>query len=1677
MMKHILLTLCLTLLLSSCLPEQEIRQTDANNSEVTSNTDTTDETSAPETQVFTESANFFQQGSTRTMGTLSLFADYTDTILLRGNTLLTYVKSSAAQGITNFCLVTKFNGVTGSDANGVLVLSAKIRTYFSATLNTKEYFLQVDPNNKEVNQNDCLTVSLSNALQVTYATSAIAYSLEDVCPSCNTNITSSYLRGFNSYGVELENFDINNLFISLIPALGSTTGSAPTCSIDTSCTNIGYNCCLSGQCVNHGEIRSEIDTTSDRYKEAISLLQNRPELIKNYEDLFYVCPTMVATDPVNNPDDPNSDPIQEAGDLFTDLTDLYNCLNPVIDEFSICRIDYSNASTLMESSPYIFKARKDDITFSQINSNLGISPIRNITKVTYAGTTLYNEKLFSTDTFIDNGSITFSASNDNLTDVQTASMQLDLPSDAANDIVSLYYKIDGTCEKLGTSLARCKKYYIQGQNSSPIHRSSDHISGNQSFALPNYVDSSFNVIVKVGGSAVPTGSDTWSLLGTNVVFNSTSYPIYDNQEIEITYYSTANVEALTQSREEAQAQINLHCSCSDDSNNCNLTPVYTDVNGTSKVTSFACLYPDTSNQDIPLQETLYISAKSVPHKFFDENGVNYNLGSIGSEFAQEGKPFKYTDGNNLKPNNMNDYVGFNEIYGSMNVDSASPMPPQVLDVEKGTTYDIFVDQGAFSTCLDCGTDYYSSLQKVFPNNFEYKGGGYSPDLVESRRTQNQGDHAADDSRFGRACFVPATMIPWTHTANSNVTTQRRDRLQAQHFMFANGYNKDWYGFDYGSLIGSFDGVKWFAIGNQRRIEAKSNKLYIAINGYFGDLTINNTFKVTVSEMSSILNSGSLINHDTDSDGAQCQQSHFCKVDTDCITQLGYDYVCENVSALTTPWPKFDSNGNETSGSSLQGLASLVGGTNGQANRCVYRGRGAICERESQSVNALDSYTNSASEKLHACSANSFCATIGSAQFNTKISRFAKSPESQNSYSFITDKTDTFGLATRVLGRPFNYYGSDTAPANVMTNLQSIKVNSMCIPGKDLENSLTVESSNYQNTQIPQADKILNVGRTFSSNILQDPNYLSSCPATDEDGDYTHFGKTLLTDKEHQPFAIKNNISSNSLLLGSLSPSNLFNDDESPVVSMGYHQNTCLRAPGAKCFSDFECAPNRFIANKVKSVSSFGGEISSAEESFWEEELVCANSQERYLESSIYANPVYENYEHHCCRETGKEFTYFTQKHENDTIEVVNAAGEPLIPGINQDLNDPKRYSRTHTVYDKLISEPATYPSMMSAANQPASPLAMTLSNIRQYNTLHLNNERMCCTGHWVRSFASENGGGHKALPTTQQNIDYTTFKSLSWNENQEPQVNSFPNYDPELLRYTCETRDIETADCEIKNISEGSTEEEKYLNWYSKLELLGIPQVLIETNNDVYRPLGDNRYDSSEINQSDISSLKKVMPKTIKDVNTSDGVVDATFQGVDYYSASSYDNFEMGSTKLKKVYSESEFNCCIPTGVEVSSSTPDASCCTGKVADIDSITRCCLPDYTDLSAYTNRYVSSEGAYVNGQPVSDNDIDATSGYIKKEIVLEMASQMCCSGQAEYGKVIDNYLVPINYTSKHPDNVTTRRWLYLEGLDNAEFVAGGAGRFAAGVRWNNHVYCVPENFNSGDAGSSDGGATQN
>ena len=134
----------------------------------------------------------------------------------------------------------------------------------------------------------------------------------------------------------------------------------------------------------------------------------------------------------------------------------------------------------------------------------------------------------------------------------------------------------------------------------------------------------------------------------------------------------------------------------------------------------------------------------------------------------------------------------------------------------------------------------------------------------------------------------------------------------------NGYKKDWYGFNLGALIGSFDGVNWFAAGGGRRVRATSNKLFLAINYPFSDMPSPTNISASVIQDNGVNASDydfdpNLSAKDARRDsGASCQKFHQCENDADCVTQLGWEYMCADVSNHRSYVPRFDFNALEKS---------------------------------------------------------------------------------------------------------------------------------------------------------------------------------------------------------------------------------------------------------------------------------------------------------------------------------------------------------------------------------------------------------------------------------------------------------------------------------------------------------------------------------------------------------------------------------------------------------------------------------------------------------------------------------------------------------------------------------------------------------------------------------------------
>lgn len=1600
--------------------------------------------------VFPFTSIFIQEGSNKSATGLTLPVTFADSFLIRGKSLSQYLRTISTS--TKFCLVGKYTYIAGTDR--FLIMSARPKSYTDLTAKTTEYYLQVEPSNDTANQNDCLSYNLTNSLYNGSSSPSAYFSLAQLCTNCTSAVSSTGLKLYFLNGEQVPTITVNQLTLSLS---GNSSSGGSTCTEATACKSRGFDCCLDSQCVKDGAVRPGA-ITMPGFASAQEDVRINPGHFLLYPHFYFVCESRPDNGGGSGTEPTPTNPDYEAAIRLMELTQLYNCLNKVDGEFSHCTLKFPNAS---DSIPGNFSAGAsgytDDVNFSAINPNLASGNyVNNIVKIIYAGQTLYEQN--STAPF-NGGSFVAGSANDDLSTSQIVNITAALPANAQDKNLYLTYKVDGTCEKVTSSMARCSKSYIQ--NSSDTKSSMWHDSS-KTYLLPSYADITSSVIVKVSGVIVPEDTTTWTKFSSpsRIVFSS-SYPVYQNQTVEISYFVTANADKLIKLRSQAQNQINSMCSCTS-STKCNLKPIV--ETESNSVVNYECSYPTSSTNEPPVNQTVYVSNKNTPHRYFDVNGVNYDedYGSAPTQEASSGgREFSYTNNDVLKPNNVSQYVGFNEIYGSFaKSGSYIAKPAKLVKVKKDKQYDIVVSSGSFSTCLTCGSDYYSALQKIFPQNFAGQGGGYTPDNYESRKENNSSLYRSDDLLYGRACFVPATMIPWTHVSSSTPRDQRQLRLAGQHFLFANGYNRDWYGFDYGSIIGSFDGVSWFSIGNARRIKSTSSKLFLAVNAYVGDLSIDSNFNVTVSEASAYTTS--IPDHDTKSDGAECQKSHYCSNDNDCFRQLGYDYSCQNVAALTTNWPQFDGTGSELVGGTVKTISSLIGGTNGQAKRCVYRGRGAPCLQNLDLAASGNTFNGASSAGPLACSPNNSCQAISTAKFNDRISRFANTTVSQNAAG-ITPVTDTVGMGARIITRPFSYYGTKSAPSGASLSLSNNSVTAVCVPGRDMNSAIDNFDMNQRRPGylVDAADKILGIGSTSSSSMSS--RSLLACPATDSTGSSVNYQDLQFTDEKLITYTTQQNLSSNLLDLFPLTNQSIYSSSNgSQVKTVGLQRNACLRAPGASCFSDLECAPSGFIATKAKSVD-LSSVLNTAESKFWQEELVCGNPDFKYAVSGS-LNPNYDVKKNVCCREFGKTISVYTQT-DTSAYKWCDDSKKILVAGVNLSISSPSRYSRVHTAYDKMTCDNTKIDSTKTFALSIAATSATERMKqiLAQYKTLDTINQRTCCTQHWVRSFASENGGGHAFGKSKLQNIDKGMFKAISWMPDDESTILPMVND----ADYECDQNQYMNASCEIKSLTPG--EEEKYLSWAASLELIGIPQVAIKTNDQIYKLVDDEDADGDNERQDDIAAGAPLTDSDSKKIML-DSSTTYDFQDTSnyrYYSGSNYDQLNMTNSasknSMKRVFSESEFNCCIPSGQEVPSTTTSDQCCTGNKATINSVSRCCLPNFTDLTVYLNRYVSSEG---RGLP--DSAYDDKTGYIKDAGQVKLMAQqknLCCSGNVMTGVAISQMSIPLtNGTYKPADmTTTTRRFNYrTDAVDNNTETGSIGSIFDSGVRWNNHVYCVPAGF---------------
>jgi len=1608
---------------------------------------------------FPTNLNSLDRGTQSSTTHLLLPTNFSTSIKLRGQEVDNYLRGESLK--STHCLVERYTlGNADSSDDRLLLIAAVPSSTFQTSTNIQEHYFQMVPSLKIINQTQCQKTGLITQLSLLFPAAQFVYDFNDICSGCHeSQLQGAGLTMMTVEGTAVTNIRLNYLNINLRPIVESTTVSGNTCSDSSTCQGRGFDCCSLGQCVVNGTLKNNVVNAGNQqsFLNSQIIIATNPARINEFPEFYHLCPITVAPAPI--PSAPAGAAEDAAVARLNELAELFSCTEASDGEVGHRTITYKNSSSATQP----FVTGLDDRNFTTTYTGSAAIPQHSIVEIIHGGEVLFKNGVTLIPGFTI-GPLDNKQGNDSLTDGTNITISHTVRDSSINDDLKITYKIDSSCEEVFSGLAKCYKTYHQGQNSASA---TDHFPASNAFKIPYYANTSSTVSVEVDGISRSQGQH-WQLNAPRdtVEFLGTGLQVLDTQIVKITFFVDTNVNNVLNGITQCRDQISQICGCA--GRTCQLTPVTSLQNGLPVITDYQCVYPPPDIPEPPLNQTIALSAKTVPLRYFDNTGAPHALVTNSSP-AQEGNQFAYLDGNKLKPNNIDTVIGFNEIYGSLNFAPERPLPAREIPVKKNKTYDIFVNSGSFSSCLTCGNDYYSQLAKLFPRNFLYKGGGYRPDANASNRRLTS-LHRSDDSLYGRACWLPATMIPWAHRGHFNGQTQRLRRMAAQHFYFANGYQKDWYGFDYGAIIGSFDGVVWFAVGNERRIQAKSNRLFLAVNGYFGDLTIDETFSITIQEALAIAGSGAINENNFSNDGAECQKFHQCTNDSDCAAQLGRDYTCQSITSITTKWPLFDDNANEIPNSeNILRLSALFSATNSGANkRCVYRGKGTPCYANFNNISASNSFAGTEGNAFHACAMSSYCAEfvsgVNNKKFNNKISRYPASVELQNLDPVVADsELTTFGLSARLIGRPFKFNGDAEVDTEVQSNLSNNFVRALCIPGREANNgNISIDDSNkVAPGALFTGDHVLNIGMTMSGvgGAGVGDSYLSLCSILDEDDNY-YFHKPananlLLSNAVLKRQASAQAISTNALDIFQtptfgLASTSLSKNFTSQVTAPTLEKNRCMRAPGSVCFSDSDCAPNQTIATALAALNpdNYASVLNKYEIQYWQEALICAQK-----EAPSHADFALKK--NRCCRELGKTLTIASlQEGATGATNFDNFN----VPAVGIELSDARRYSRIASIKRELDTR-ADHPRLAYTSDDKcAGGCQPSVILLNQFNTLNTLAQRTCCQGHWVRNFYSAVGTetNHTWKANIGQQIPKESFRCYNWlrcspsseGGNSCPEDHVVFGSSGFAEAFTCMHVEAPTGNCLARRVSD--PEATAIMQFASSLDLLGIPQVPIKTIDHDFLRCQISTDSNGVLRQRELNNGAGgiVLPGTVNNPDTQAAEYrDSTPRRL--YSSMDSNNF----SGLSKIFSDETLQCCLPAGKDVPAGTVASECCTGVLNAAKN--RCVLPDFTDISLFFNKYVSSASA-----GLSANLFDSETGFMKSPANVELLAcelSICESGRLARGVAHNDLKI------KGPNNNAVweafRVKRFIDGNDDTNNFSGLVNLYDKGLKWNTNVYCFP------------------
>lgn len=1278
-----------------------------------------------------------------------------DTAYIRGYNVNTFLFQNS-NSLKQFCIVSTFNVGGGIKQLRTRAIS---KTSNDFPNNTEEKRLEVGLSNEEMNRVTCKgTVDgmASNAATVVYKPA-------DICPNCSQNVRSNTLKIYyasttsapatgisDSSLVDLAQLNLMPLSLQ-VNYISDTTNPTNSCTMEY-CRAIGQDCCLDGQCVKDGAERTVgVDTTSSYYKQAKKAVEQNYNNFINYPDIFYVCgqrPYPIAS-PSPSPEGPpdNTTYAQLRVDF---LADWYFCLriaglNESSPDYSYCQsnFNYDSYDQVVNSvwnlcgcaalgTPAPNDPASKCPTYGLQIVNAAQTPTlpsptpshmygKNLTIPSNSG--LINDiyvRGSAVDNFLKKGTPT-PVNNGNITEVNGSNLQqrycLVLNFNKGSSGVNasqLRVSVEPQIKYITTPYVyqrwmRVNLYDYQ-QNSSMCKGTVNDISGRP-------VSSDTSNAVVYNANEICSGGCSSQISGLYASFNSTI-----SENTKVTDLNLSTLKMTLNSSSSVQA-------------NTTSSGYYWYVKNNDYIGDVACL-----NYPIPVatgyQSKVYLNTRTAPHRLFlsssgkEVEDITEYVGTPagneidGTPFA-EGSFFYYEDDyNKLHPNtivNVSDdnQFAFNSIIGQFKADGTGALPAKIVNLPSTSgSYIISVKPGGYTPCTKCARDSWYMGYTAHPGYGNQSAGlglealGHTTARGSDEEGQPKNDNITggnyEDTVWGRACWIPPTMIPFSHKGvdanTSNVIAQRQNRLKTQAAFYMNGYQHDWFGFNYGAVIGSFDGVRWFAIGRGRRVTPTSKKLFLAINAPFADLAQASTFEVQVvaagdspdSKFPTVDYDPNIadISNVNQNEAASCQKYHICNTDADCITALGWAYMCADVSPLHTLLPMFDLNTAQekvTSDDSravsyayglvVGGIRSVTAGNILGAvgtKRCVYRGAGAPC------VVNYGEIADLSVRKLFTCAPNYYCAAINSHAFNFAINR-----EPSNMWD-----TMIYGQGANVLGRPYtgvdspgNYVSANEAlPAEVVENIKAnakVQGNNgtldlssptyyigMCRPGKSLllTTGLGYEAGSvaYSHTAKDPAgrtDYISQIASCDSSQVGMH-RMLHTCPLLgDENTSDTSYRNYYYINSPSYPWSFLFKLRAqnacgnesrgpapNNLPTFSLTEADPLSQNPELTKATGPRlaRDACLRRAGSICHSDLDCVPNKLHENEASKIydqTMFGNTI--AEMLYWNESLICGQPNEKlpYNITSDFDRTPYATFkfsDNRCCRESGKELTMFTE---------------------------------------------------------------------------------------------------------------------------------------------------------------------------------------------------------------------------------------------------------------------------------------------------------------------------------------------------------------------------------------------------------------------------------------------------